>query len=151
MTVVYVSGRLHNKCSLATQKHSYQFTTKPKKKSPKSSVCLFVCLSISLLCLVHHSSFYCFSFLVLLFVPSVVYVCLGVSGCSTSSSSWLFQEMHLIVLGSEVSYLPSGHRPPLTPPLPPPHFFFLISFISCLQEAKLHCAQKWGHGPSYSV
>lgn len=92
-----------------------------QRRSHQSPVCVCLCVFLSacyVLCIT--PVFIVFFFLVLLFVPSV-YVCLGVSGCSTSSSSWLFQEMHLIVLGSEVSYLPSGHPPPLTPPV---LFFF---------------------------
>lgn len=82
-------------------------------------VCLCVFESACFVLCVTPFFIYFFLLLVLLLVPSFVYVCHGVSGCSTTSSSWLFQEMHLIVLGSEVSYLPLGH-----PPAPPPFFFF---------------------------
>lgn len=128
LTVFYVSGR---QCTIGAK------TVRVYTLVYINQKCVCVFESACFVLCVTPFFIYFFLLLVLLLVPSFVYVCHGVSGCSTASSSWLFQEMHLIVLGSEVSYLPLGH-----PPAPPPFFFFfLINFISCLQEAKLHCAQ----------
>lgn len=68
-----------------------------------SSTCVFAYLSVYLVCLFSLHSFFLQASL---FIPSFVYLCDGVSICTTTSGSWL-----LIVLGSEVRYLPLGCCP----------------------------------------
>lgn len=132
LTVFYVSGRL---CTIGAvwqpknskSLHSYQFTSTKGEVRKVQCVCLCDFESAcSVLCVT--PVLFLFFLLVLLFVPSFVYVCHGVSGCGTSSSSWLFQEMHLIVLGSEVNYLPPGH--------PTPHPPFFNKFYQLLTGSK---------------
>lgn len=108
-------------------RHSYQLT--PSKAAIRNvqyvCICLFVCLSCASLVFTLSSFRPHFSFL-LLFISVI-------SICTTTSGSWL-----LIVLGSEVRYLPLGHCPTSHPPCFSSFFYNFLSPVYRKQSSIVH-------------